>query len=138
MPDPLSAASGVVALVTAGLQATSSLLQVIRDFQRAPSTIRQLKEELQSLTEVLKSLQATFDAAPDDFALLGTPLKQCTKACQEFELILLRCAGPEKSARQSFQGWARLKYHGSDINGFKEAIASYKQTISVSLANVNL
>ena len=138
MSDPLSVASGIVALTTAGLQASLALLQAVRELKRAPSTVRQLKEELQTLTDLLQSLQDAISDEPSSFKALETPLYRCAIACQEFEAVLLRFAGRSQSAKSSFQDWAKLKYLGSDINGFKEAIAGYKATISVALCNANL
>ena len=138
MSDPISLSAGVVALVTFGVQASSSLLQLIKDFKRAPSTVRQLREELEALTTVLHTLNATVEDAESDFTPLETPLYQCSKACQDFEAILSHFAGRSKSAKTSFQDWAKLKYLGSDISGFKDMIAGYKSTISIALCNVNL
>ncbi len=138
MADPLTVASGVVALVTFGVQSSSSLLQLIKDFKRAPSTVRQLKEELEALVAVLQCLSTTIDNAESDFTALETPLRQCSKACQNFEALLSQFAGPHGRPKTSFQDWAKLKYLGSDINGFKDMIAGYKATISVALCNFNL
>lgn len=138
MSDPISVAAGVVALVTFGVQASSSLLQLIKDFKRAPSTVRQLKEELEALVAVLQSLKATVEDAESDFTPLETPLYQCSKACRDFEAILSHFAGRSKSAKTSFQDWAKLRYLGSDISGFRDMITGYKATISIALCNVNL
>ncbi|KAL2044077.1 hypothetical protein ABVK25_012494 [Lepraria finkii] len=138
MSDPLSVAAGVVALVTFGVQASSSLLQLIKDFKRAPSTVRTLKEELEALVAVLQALKATIEDTESDFTPLKTPLYQCSKACHDFEAILSHFAGRTHSAKTSFQDWTKLKYLGSDIHGFKDMIAGYKATISIAICNVNL
>lgn len=138
MSDPLSVAAGVVALVTFGVQASSSLLQLIKDFKRAPSTVRTLKEELEALVAVLQALKATIEDTESDFTPLKTPLYQCSKACRDFEAILSHFAGRTHSAKTSFQDWTKLKYLGSDIHGFKDMIAGYKATISIAICNVNL
>ena len=138
MADPLTVATGVVTLVTFGVQCSSSLLQLINDFKRAPSTVRQLKEELEGLVAVLQCLSTTIDNAESDFTVLEVPLRQCSKACQNFEALLARFAGPRGRSKTNFQDWAKLKYLGSDINGFRDMIAGYKATISVAICNFNL
>ena len=138
MAEPISIASGVLALATFGVQATASLLQVIKDFKRAPSTVRQLKEELEALITVLQSLEANTADTETNFAALKTPLYRCSKACQDFEAKLSHFAGRSNSAKANFQDWTKLKYLGSDINGFKDMVAGYKATISIALCNINL
>lgn len=138
MAEPLSVASGVVALVTFGVQSSSSLLKLINDFKRTPSTVRQLKEELEALVTVLQCLSTTIKDAESDFTALENPLRQCSKACQNFEALLSHFAGPQGHPKTSFQDWAKLKYLGNDINGFRDMIGGYKATISVALCNFNL
>lgn len=138
MSDPISAAAGILALITFGVQATSSLFQTIKDFKRATSTVRQLSEELDALRTVLQSLKETIEETDSDFVDLKIPLSQCAKACQNFESLIARNAGISARAKATFQDWAKLKYHGDDINGFKETIAGYKATISIALCSVNL
>ena len=138
MSDPISAISGVLALATFGLEATFSLLKLIKDFKRAPSAVRQLREELEALSSVLQSLTDSIDETDSTFSELKIPLYQCAKACHDFELILSRNAGNSDGAKASFQEWTKLKFHGSDISGFKETIAGYKATISIALCSVNL
>jgi hypothetical protein len=116
MADPINAVSGVLALVTFGAQTTSSLLQLIKDFKRAPSIVRQLKEELNALDGVLQSLKDTIDETDSGLSELKIPLYQYGKACQDFELILSSDVGTSGGAKANFQEWTRLKFRGSDIN----------------------
>lgn len=138
MANPVSAASGVLALVTFGTQATFSLIQLIQGFEKAPSTVRQLKDELSALDGVLQSLREKTNDTDSKFSELKIPLFQCGKACRDFELVLSQKAGTSSGAKASFIEWTKLKFHGSDINGFKETIAGYKATISIALCTVNL
>lgn len=138
MSDPISAASGVLALVTFSVQATSSLLQVIHEFKQAPSTVRRLKEELEALSTVLQSLKTNPVDTETEFAALKIPLYRCSKVCEEFEAKLSHLAGNSTGAKARFKDWTKLKYLGSDINGFRDMIAGYKATISIALCNLNL
>ena len=138
MADPVSVISSVLAITTFGLEATSSLLKLIQEFRRAPSTVRQLKNELDALNSVLQSLSESVDETDPTFSALKLPLFHCAKACREFESILSRNAGNSDGGKAMFQEWAKLKFRGNDINGFKEEIAGYKSTISIALCSVNL
>lgn len=40
--------------------------------------------------------------------------------------------------RTNFRDWARLKYIGVDIDGFRRLLAGYKATINIALTDVNL
>ncbi|KAI4116483.1 MAG: hypothetical protein LQ338_007709, partial [Usnochroma carphineum] len=62
MPDPLSIASSIVALI----QATNKIVKFGLSFAEAPSHIQSLKVSLENLDPVLKRLQDRCDNAPSD------------------------------------------------------------------------
>ena len=61
-----------------------------------------------------------------------------SRACSDFEQEILKCSADTTENRTSFRGWARLKYMGEDIDGFRRLLASYKLTISVALTDATL
>ncbi len=73
-----------------------------------------------------------------DFSALEFPIQRCGRACSDFEQEILKCTSGDTESRTSFRGWARLKYMGEDIDGFRRLLTSYKLTINVALTNANL
>jgi len=70
--------------------------------------------------------------------MLKLPLLRCGKACKDFEVVIARCSAHSNGPRTSFRDWARLKYLGNDIAGFKNMLAAYKSTISIALGDANM
>lgn len=52
MADPISVASGVVALVAFGLQTSKTILNTIESRKNQPKTVRDLKKEIEVLTSL--------------------------------------------------------------------------------------
>jgi len=138
MGDPISTASGVLALAVFALKSSSMLYDLVKSFQSNQRTVRELKDELEALSGVLKSLQETAAGTDIDLTSLKLPLMQCGKACKAFEEIILKCTAHTKGPRTSFRDWAKLRYLGSDIAEFKNTLAGYKSTISIALGDANM
>lgn len=138
MSDPLSTASGVLALTLFAFNSSTVLYQLVESFRSNQRTVRELKEELEALNDVLKSLQDTVASTKTDLAILKLPLLRCGKACKDFEAVIVKCTSRSNGPRTSFRDWAKLKYLGDDIAGFKNMIAGYKSTISIALGGVNM
>lgn len=141
MAEPISLASGIVALATFAFKSSVSLYQVVESFQNNQRTMRRLKEEVESLNGVLLSLQkvtAGNSADLDGLKGLNLPLLRCGKACKDFEAEIIKCTAHCGGSRTSFRDWAKLKYMGDDIAGFKNMLAGYKSTIIIALGDANL
>jgi hypothetical protein len=138
MADPLSTASGVLALAVFAFQCSKQLCQLVESFQNNQRAIRELKEELEALNGVLRSLQETAANTDADLTTLNLPLFRCGKACKDFEAVIVKCAAHSGGSRTSFRDWAKLKYMGDDIVGFKNMLAGYKSTISIALGDANM
>lgn len=138
MADPISAVSGVLQLTLFACKSTTVLYQLIDSFRSNQRTVRELKEEIKALNDVLQSLQETCVSTDADFAALKLPLLRCGKACKDFEAVILRCTAHSNGPRTSFRDWAKLKYLGDDISGFKIMLAGYKSTISIALGDANM
>ena len=100
--------------------------------------MRELREELEALNEVLKSLQETATNTNADLTTLQRPLIRCGKACKDFEAVIDKCTEHSGGPRTSFRDWAKLKYMGDDITGFKNMLAGYKSTIIIALGDANM
>ncbi|KAH8648324.1 hypothetical protein BGZ60DRAFT_390547 [Tricladium varicosporioides] len=138
MADPISTASGVLALALFAFKSSTVLYQLVDSFRSNQRTVRELKEELEALNGVLQSLQETIPGADVDLTTLKLPLLRCGKACKDFEAVIIKCTAHSSESRTSFRDWAKLKYLGDDIAGFKNMLAGYKSTISIALSHVNM
>jgi Fungal N-terminal domain of STAND proteins len=138
MADPVSAASGILTLVVFAFQSSNYLYEAVSSFRSNQRTVRELREELEALNEVLESLKQTAASAGVDFTSLKLPLRRCGKACEEFKREIDKCTEHSGGSRTSFRDWAKLRYMGDDITGFKNVLASYKSTIIIALGDANV
>ena len=139
MAEPLGLASAILALATFALKTSVTLYDDIKSFRSHPKKVRDLLEELRSLEEVLEMLMKTVGAAVEaDFSALKIPLQRCGEACEEFGIELARCSTRSSTDRTSFRDWAKMKYMGEDIDGFRQQLAGYKSTINIALADATL
>ena len=138
MADPISITSGLVALATFAFQSSKNLYQVVQSFKSNQRAIRELKEELEALDGVLQSLQQAAKDSDADLQGLELPVLRCGKACADFQAMIVNCTAHSGGSRTSFRDWAKLKYMGEDIAGFRNMLAGYKSTISIALRGANL
>jgi len=138
MADPLSVTSAVITLVIFACQSSKLLYETVSSFQSSQRNVRELKEELEALDGVLQALQKTVANNNTDFTALRLPLLRCGTACRDFEEVILKCTTHSDRARTSFRDWAKLKYMGDDIVGFKNMLAGYKSTIIIALGDANM
>ncbi|KAI9709020.1 MAG: hypothetical protein M1828_002554 [Chrysothrix sp. TS-e1954] len=140
MADPISITSGLLTLVTFSVQSSKTLYDVVQSFKSNRKTIRELREELEALENVLQALQQAAEHNHTEFEALKTPVLRCGNACTDCKKILLECSShsSESGSRSSFRDWARFKYMGYDIAGFKDMLAGYKSTISIALGGATL
>ncbi|QBZ58569.1 hypothetical protein PoMZ_03524 [Pyricularia oryzae] len=139
MTDPLSTASGVVALVTFALQSSVTLHRTIRSLRSQEKDARALKDELADLTSVLETLLETIEGHPNiDFGSLALPLQRCGKTCQKYGELIAKCTRHSTSSRASLRDWITQRYLQGDINNFRNMLSGYKSTINIALANANI
>jgi hypothetical protein len=139
MAEPIGLASGLLALAGFAFQASITLYQTVQSFKFHPKQLRDLNDELQALTGVLGSLTETVSASTDvDLSALDLPLLRCGNACKEFEREILKCSSRSGGSRTSFRDWAKLRYMGDNIDGFRQLLAGYKSTINIALADASL
>lgn len=138
MAEVIGVASGLLTLAIFAFQSSVSLRQVVESFQSNKKIIRELKEELETLNGVLQSLQQAVAENSVHLSGLNLPLFRCGKACKDFEEVIIKCTAHSGGSRTSFRDWAKLKYMGDDITGFKDMLGGYKSTINIALADANL
>ncbi|KAL4816631.1 hypothetical protein BDW67DRAFT_41055 [Aspergillus spinulosporus] len=139
MAEPISLASGLLALATFAFQSSVSLYDLVKSFRSHPARVRELIGELEALSGVLGPLVDRVQATSDkDLSVLNLPLLGCGNACKEFQAEIMKCVGRSSATRTSFRDWAKLKYMGDDIDGFRRGLAAYKSTIIIALTDANL
>jgi len=139
MADPISLASGLLTLVIFASNSSVALFKTVQSFQTHPKRVRDLADELEALIGVLESLTDTVNSTPAvELSALDLPLLRCGKACEEFGQELLKCSTRSGGSRTSFRDWAKLKYLGDDIDGFRRLLAGYKSTITIALNDASL
>ena len=138
MADPISIASGLVALTTFALQSSRALYQAIESLKSNRKAIRDLREELEALDGVLQSLTETATGTQTHLDALKLPLLRCGAACRDFEAIVAKCTAHSGGSKTSFRDWAKLTYMGEDIMGFRNMLAGYKSTICIALGDANM
>jgi hypothetical protein len=139
MGDPLSVASGLIAVVTATLQSSKILYETIQSFRNHRAAVLDLVRELKDLELVLRPLQDHVRTNETAFLPLKVPLIQCRQACEDFQILIENNSRRTRAeARTSLRDWAKLMYMNGDIVSFKELLAGYKGTITIALADANL
>jgi hypothetical protein len=139
MAEAIGVASGLVALATFAFQSSITLFQAVQSFQSHSTRVLDLIDELEALSAVLRSLSETVNATTDvDLSPLNLPLLRCGIACKDFQQEIEKCSSRSTESRTSFRDWAKLKYMGDDIDGFRRLLAGYKSTIIIALTDANL
>ncbi|RMZ85804.1 hypothetical protein DV737_g387, partial [Chaetothyriales sp. CBS 132003] len=120
-------------------QSSVILYNTVKSFQSHNTRVRDLADEVQELTGVLGPLSETLSTTTGlDLSCLDLPLFRCGNACKEFQQELLKCSSRSGGSRTSFRDWAKLRYMGDDIDGFRRLLAGYKLTITIALTDANL
>jgi hypothetical protein len=139
MADPLSLASGVLALAMFAHKSCLVLHTRIQSFKPHPRGVRNLVGELEALISVLELLSDTIKSDTDvDLSALNLLLQRCGSACNEFLQELEKCYLQSGVVQHSFRNWAKLRYMGDNINDFQYSLAAYKSTITIALTDMQL
>lgn len=139
MAKPISLASDRVTLAAFAVQSSTTFYNTVKSFRFQPDRVRDLIDELKALSGVLHSLTETVSGPSDvDLSPLDLPLLRCGNACNEFAQEIWKCLSRSGENRTSFRDWAKLRYMGDDIDGFRRLLAGYKSTFGIAIAHVNL
>ncbi|XMA19906.1 hypothetical protein WAI453_012697 [Rhynchosporium graminicola] len=139
MAEPISPASGLLTSAGFASQASRTLYQTVQSFKFHPKQLRDLEDELEALSGVITSLTETVSSTTDvDLSALDLPLLRCGNACKEFGQEIINCLARTGTNQTSFRDWAKLRYMGDNIDGFRQLLAGYKSTIVIALTDANL
>ena len=138
MAETVGVAATALALAQFAFQSSITLYQLLKSFGSHNSRVRDLESELNALSEVLSALAGTMEASKADMSTLKIPLQQCGNVCADFYKEIVKCSTHSNGTRTSFRDWAKLRYMGDDMDGFRRLISSYKLTISIALSDATL
>lgn len=136
--DPFSVIVGTVTLVQLCIKSITSLRNAIKAIKTSNQEVKHLLTEVEYLLDVLQAFERNVKENTDTFDSLKFVLEQCTQACNDLNEAISKAAGDPKQPTEGIKVWIRLKCHGSDIEAFKKLIDSYKATLTIALADVNL
>ncbi|KAL0930045.1 uncharacterized protein CTRU02_214865 [Colletotrichum truncatum] len=135
MADPLSIAASVLAVVTAAVSSTATLIDTIKRYKGRDKTLQRLESELEDLLKLLGVIENMFQRDASMMALLEGPIARCSQICTDFEKAMKEFTG---KAKTGFLDWAKLEFRKGDIQEFIDTITNYRSTIAVGLGAVNL
>ncbi|OQN95280.1 hypothetical protein B0A48_18751 [Cryoendolithus antarcticus] len=139
MADPISVTSGVIALVSFGLQTSKAIYKSIESLNNHTKFVRDLNDEVKGFQNVLEELEVVIS---DDFVAKFTsirlPLFSCAAACQDFNVLIRECTPNTTDSHRSMRDWTRLQFKAGDINDFRSTLSAYKSTIQIAIGGINL
>jgi uncharacterized protein YoxC len=136
--DPFSVTVGTVALVQLCIKSSILLRNAIKSIKTTNQEVKHLWTEVEYLIEVLQALERNVKEDEDTFDSLKSVLEQCTQACNDLNKAISNAVATTKQPTEGIRIWIRLKCHGTDIEAFKKLIDSYKATLTIAIADVNL
>ncbi|KAJ4984186.1 hypothetical protein SVAN01_10294 [Stagonosporopsis vannaccii] len=136
--DPFSLVVGTLTLVQLCIKSSTLLRNAIKAIKTTNQEVKHLLTEIEYLIDVLQALERNVKEEKDTFDSLKFVLEQCTQACDDLTKAISKAAGDPKQPTEGMRVWIRLKCHGSDIEAFKKLIDSYKATLTIAIADVNL
>lgn len=139
MAEVIGIASGLAGLVSLALQSSTMLFSTVQSLRNREKSIRDLRDALQDLDEVLNILRESISTTPFlNSGIIERPLGRCCKACNDFNALIRVCSEHSTDNRFSIRDWAKLRYMGEDVVGFQTMISGYKSTITIALAYANM
>lgn len=138
MSDPLSLAAGVIGITAFAIQSSKVLYDALGNLKNNVKNVRDLKEEITSLSAVLQSLKETLEVSDTDFSSLQAPLLRCARLCLEFSEVVEKCSAHADKGKFSVRDYLMATYKGKDINDLRSLLSVYKSTITIALADANL
>ena len=146
MSDPLSITFGVIGTTAVALQAVQKLKSFIDGIEGAPGAIKNLSTGLETLNNVIQTLQSTltdshtaeFHARARVFQLLNEPLRNCIGivdlVSEKLNPFIKQSGRSSKSKRRSFV-WT---YREKEFTDLKTLLLPYKSSLEIALSAATL
>jgi hypothetical protein len=138
MAEVIGIASGIATFVSLALEASTALGRNIKSYRSKEKKVRELRDEVEGLIEVLRTLKISIDDVAVDIEALKQVLSRCCETCKEFDKLVAKYTKNSTDQRTSIRDWWKLQYMGEDIVGVKNMLAGYKATLTIALVYVNM
>jgi hypothetical protein len=140
MAEAIGAASSILALTIFAYNTSKSLYEAVSSFRSQRRTIQDVQTDLGSLVAVLGLIREQAQGSEDDtkFEPLRQPVQCCTTTCQDMQEMLNECTKHAKDGRDSIRDWLNMQYHEKSFQDMKQRLASYKSTLSIAFASINM
>jgi hypothetical protein len=139
MAEAIGAASSVLALVIFAYDTSKSLYDAVSSFKNQRRAIQDVQTDLGSLVAVLNLIRQQAQGSEDHtkFEPLRQPVECCT-TCQDMQEMLNACTKHAKDGRDSIRDWLNMKYQEKSFEDVRQRLASYKSTLSIAFASINM
>ena len=140
MAEAIGVTSGILTLVVVAYNTSKSLYDAVSSFKNQRKIIQDIQSDLSALTAVLTLIREQVRASPDStkFEPLQQPLQCCRTTCQEMLDMLNQCRKHATDNHDSVRDWLALQYRGTNLDVLKQRLASYKSTLSITFAVINM
>ena len=138
MAEVIGTSSGIITLVSLTLKSGTTLYCTIKSFQSKEKIVRELRDEVKDLNEVLRTLENSISDVAINIEALERVLHRCCNACKEFNDLIAKYTQNSTGQRASIRDWLKIRYLGEDIAGFKNMLAGYKATLTIALVFANM
>ena len=138
MAEVIGISSGIITLVSLTLESGIALHCTIKSFKSKEKIVRELRDEVKDLNEVLRTLENSISDVAVNFEALERVLNRCRNAYKEFNDLVIKYTQNSTDQRASIRDWWKLRYLGEDIVGFKNMLAGYKATLTIALVFANM
>ncbi|KAL9032396.1 MAG: hypothetical protein Q9180_006524, partial [Flavoplaca navasiana] len=148
--EPVGAVASVLTIVTAAVQVTKTLHDVLVDIKDAPEDIARLCDDIHSISTLLSSLEDTLTHEPYRRALeekspiirsleqLKTPLKACTTIIEAIQIKVAPFSDLLNTVKASKRSKTRWWSHKNATKELIDTFESTKQTLNIHFANISL
>ncbi|KAB8072334.1 hypothetical protein BDV29DRAFT_177530 [Aspergillus leporis] len=140
MAEAVGLVSAILGLTIFAYDTSKSLHEAVSSFRTQRKTIKDLQDELNSLTTILGSIHTHVEGSDEVERLepLQEPLKCCLTICQEMRETLQACTKHSAEGRDSVRDWLNMRYHGKSFEDIRKRLNSYKSTLSITFASINM
>lgn len=140
MADPLSITTAILGITATVFKSGKTLHDLISSYKELPRNIRDLRDDLKSLCDVLTRVQtyAEHHASDSRIESLRGPLQSSLTICSDLNESWNECMKTSKTGEHSFRAWMRMKWRDKTFNDMKNRLESYRSVLSLSFASISL
>lgn len=145
MTDPFSTFAAVAGIAGLAVQSVKGLIQDIEAIKDVPELIRQLKQDLLAVRDVLQALEPVTEGSslehlsPEAKRALATNLNYCKEACNRFQTKLKRWT--RHSTEDKIHWWDRVRvglFAERDIETLRKQLEQCITTTNTAISTTNL